>query len=142
MWSLRLNAVLASVAVTVGFWLIWEALPVSLAVLTALVVAGFLVWKSETTGTVWAWATLCLGIESLAWPLVTMVQVRMTASEPTEQQMGSILVAMLFGLFSAIFWTTFAYGLFKRTKKQMEEFDVRARPEVERARNRTEKKKS
>ena len=136
------NAVLASLAVTVGFWLIWEASPMFLAALTALAVVGFLVWKSETAGTVWAWATLFLGIESLAWPLATMVLIRNTTYEPTEQQMGSILVAMLFGLFSAIFWMTFAYGMFKRTRKRKEgRLDVRAQPDDGRTRNRTEKRK-
>ena len=63
---------------------------------------------------IWAWVTLLLGLESLAWPIVTMVQVRMVLAEPTEQQMGGILTAVLFGLVSSIFWLTLSYGIYKR----------------------------
>ncbi|MGH7231706.1 MAG: hypothetical protein ACREJU_10165 [Nitrospiraceae bacterium] len=121
MWWIRLNAALGSLVVTLGFWLIWGELPLVVTVLIGLAVAAFLVWQSGTIGAVWAWATLFLGLESLAWPVVTMVQVRMAATEPTEQQMGLILTAMLFGLFSAIFWMTFAYGIFKWMRKKAEE---------------------
>ena len=77
-------------------------------------VAGFLIWQGRTVGLVWAWATLLLGLESLAWPIVTMVQVRSTTTEPTDEQMGTILSAVVTGLLSAIFWITISYGLFKR----------------------------
>jgi hypothetical protein len=43
-----------------------------------------------------------------------MVQVRSTTTEPTDEQMGTILSAVLTGLFSAVFWITFSYGFFKR----------------------------
>lgn len=114
MWMVRINAVLGSLVVTLGFWLIWEEFPLTFAVAMALVVAGFLVWQGSTIAAIWAWVTLLLGLESLAWPIVTMVQVRMALAEPTEQQMGGILTAVLFGLVSSIFWLTFSYGIYKR----------------------------
>lgn len=114
MWVVRINAVLGSLVVTLGFWLIWEEFPQTFAVAMALVVAGFLVWQGSTIAAVWAWVTLLLGLESLAWPIVTMVQVRLALGEPTEQQMGRILTAVLFGLVSSIFWLTLSYGIYKR----------------------------
>jgi len=121
MGIVHLNAVLGSLVVTVGFWLIWGEIPPVLAVVSGLLVAGFLIWQGSTIAAIWAWVTLFLGLESLTWPVVTMVRVRMTATEPTEQEMGLILTALLFGLFSAIFWLTFSYGLFKRMKQKEEE---------------------
>jgi hypothetical protein len=56
-----------------------------------------------------------LGIESLAWPIVTMVEVRSITTEPTDEQMGTMLSAVLTGLLSAVFWITLSYGLFKRS---------------------------
>lgn len=117
MWTPQLNAILGSLVVTIGFWLMWGEMPFALAVVVALCAAGFLVWQGSTIAAVWAWATLLLGMESLAWPIVTMARVRMAAAEPTEQQMGQILTAVLFGLFSSIFWLTFAYGIFKWARR-------------------------
>ena len=114
---LQLNAVLGSLVVTLGFWLVWGQLPALFFALVGVGVAAFLLWRAETIGTVWAWATLLLGLESFAWPVATMVQVKLTAdqgAQPTDEQMGLILTAVLFGLFSSIFWLTFSYGLFKR----------------------------
>ena len=88
-------------------------MPLALTVVVALCAAAFLTWQGSSIAVVWAWATLLLGVESLAWPIVTMVQVRMAVAEPTDEQMGQILIAVLFGLFSSIFWLTFAYGIFK-----------------------------
>jgi hypothetical protein len=113
MWIQRLNAVLGSVVVTVGFWLVWGDLPLALALLVALGVSVVLVWRGSTVAEVWAWVTALLGLESLAWPIVTMVRLRMQSSAPTEQEMGMILTAVLFGLFSSIFWLTFSYGIFR-----------------------------
>ncbi len=117
-WMLRLNAVLGSLVVTVGFWLIWGELPLGLAVALALGLAAFLTWQGTSVAAIWAWSTLLLGLESLAWPIVTMVQVKMSAAEPTEQQMGAILTSVIFGLFSAIFWMTFAYGIYRWVKRE------------------------
>jgi hypothetical protein len=124
-WTVHINAALASLVVTLGFWMIWEALPLTLVVAVALGIGMFLTWRTATVAGVWAWATLLLGLESLAWPIVTMVQVRLSAVEPTEQQMGVILMAVLFGLFSSIFWLTFSYGIFKWVRRKAEEGKTR-----------------
>lgn len=116
-WSPQLNALLGSLVVAAGAWLAWDSFsPGEIALLTGGV-AGFLIWQGRTIGLVWAWATLLLGLESLAWPIMTMVQVRSITTEPTDEQMGAILSAVLTGLFSAVFWITFSYGLFKRASQ-------------------------
>ena len=114
-WSPQLNALLGSLVVAVGAWLAWDSFSLWEIVLVAGGAAGFLIWQGRTIGLVWAWATLLLGVESLAWPIVTMVEVRSITIEPTDEQMGTILSAVLMGLVSAVFWITFSYGLFKRT---------------------------
>jgi hypothetical protein len=113
-WSPQLNALLGSLVVAVGAWLAWDSFSPWGIILVAGAVAGLLIWQGRTIGLVWAWTTLLIGLESLAWPIVTMVQVRSVTTEPTDDQMGTILSAVLTGLFSAIFWITFSYGLFKR----------------------------
>jgi hypothetical protein len=113
-WSLQLNALLGSLVVAAGAWLALDSFPLWEVFLIAGGVAGFLIWQGRTIGLVWAWATLLLGVESLAWPIVMMVQLRSTTIEPTDEQMGTILSAVLTGLVSAVFWITFSYGFFKR----------------------------
>jgi len=113
-WSPQLNALLGSLVVATGAWLAWDSFAPWGVFLVAGGVAGFLIWQGRTIGLVWAWATLLLGLESLAWPIVTMVQIRSTTTEPTDEQMETILAAVLTGLLSAIFWITISYGLFKR----------------------------
>lgn len=114
MWSFRLNVLLGCLVVAVGFRFIWGELPLAVTLAVAAIVAGLLVWRARTIPEVWAWSTLLLGVECLAWPMATMVQVRMEAAEPSDQQMGLILTAVLWGLPSGIFWLTFSYGLFKK----------------------------
>ena len=116
MWTPQVNAVLGSFVVTVGLWLLWSDVPVPLLAAVALGVAGLLAWRCETIGAVWAWTTLLLGLESFAFPVATMVQIRMTTAQPTDEQMGQMLTAILFGVFSSIFWLTFSYGIFKKLR--------------------------
>ena len=113
-WSPQINALLGSLVVVAGAWLAWDSFSPWGVFLVAGGVAGFLIWQGRTIGLVWAWATLLLGVESLAWPIVTMIQVRSTTTEPTDEQLGTILSAVLTGLLSAVFWITLSYGLFKR----------------------------
>jgi hypothetical protein len=80
----------------------------------ALLLGVLLSWGSSSLAAVWAWTTALLGLESFALAVVTMIQGRLADREPTEQEMVSILTAMLFGLFSSIFWLTFSYGIFKK----------------------------
>jgi hypothetical protein len=45
-----------------------------------------------------------------------MVRIQSAAAQPSDEQMSTILSAVLMGLFSAVFWIAFSYGLFKRAK--------------------------
>jgi hypothetical protein len=114
LWTPQLNAFIGSVVVAVGAWLAWDALTLVGAGLVLVVTAGFLIWRGTTIGLVWAWSTLLLGLESVIWPIVTMVQIRSATAEPSDEQMGTILSAVLIGLFSSVFWIAFSYGLFRR----------------------------
>ena len=126
-WTPQLNAVLGTVVVMIGGGLLWGALPLWWNVILFCGVFIFLLWRGHTIGGVWAWSTLLLGIESLAWPIVTMVHVRLTMNQPTDEDMGLILNAVLFGLFSSVFWISFAYGLFKRTSTPVGDVTDRTR---------------
>ncbi len=112
MWIHRLNAVLGSMVVTVGFWMMWGELSPVIATAFALSVAGFLVWRGRSIALIWAWATLLVGLESLAWPITTTIRIRMETAQPTDEQMDE-MVGSIVGLPFAIFWTTFAYGIFR-----------------------------
>ena len=122
----HLNAVLGGVVVALGLWLMWGDLPVIVIVVIALAAAGILAWASSSIAAMWGWTTAVLGLESLAWPVVTMVRIRLASTEPTEQEMGLILTAILFGLFSSIFWLTFSYGVFRKLRERLEESRRRA----------------
>lgn len=113
-WALRLNAALGSLVATFGLWVVWGEAPVIVLVIVALLLGMLLSWGSVSLAAVWAWTTALLGVESLALAVVTMVQGKLADRAPTEEEMVSILTAMLFGLFSSIFWLTFSYGLFKK----------------------------
>ena len=114
MWSLQLNAALGSLVATFGLWFVWGEAPVIALVVVALLLGVLLSWASASLSAVWAWTTALLGVESLAMAVVTMIQGKLVDREPTEEEMVSMLTAMLFGLFSSIFWLTFSYGIFKK----------------------------
>ena len=116
MWS-RVHAVAGGAVVAIGFWVLGGDLPVIAPLVLTGALVGFLLWAARDVGTVWAWATLLLGIESLAWPVLTMIRTRIASAQPTEEQMSAVLTAVLFGLFSSVFWLTFSYGLFKRARQ-------------------------
>ncbi|MEY4526832.1 MAG: hypothetical protein RL768_551 [Nitrospirota bacterium] len=111
MW---LNISLGTLVAAIGFWLVWGTLMPGAVALWALLVGGFLHWRCRTVTEIWAWATLLLGVESFAWPLQLMIQLKSTAPAPSDDEMGTILSAVVLGLFSSVFWMSFAYGLFKR----------------------------
>lgn len=76
---------------------------------------GILLWlKAESITEIWAWATLLLGLESFAWPVVLMIQLKGPSESLPEAEMGTILSAVVLGLFASVFWISFSYGLFKR----------------------------
>ena len=114
LWTPRLNAALGSLVVAVGAWLAWDALSGLGALFVMAGIASFLLWRGRTIGLVWAWSTLFLGLECFAWPIMTMVRIRSATSQPSDEDMATILSAVLMGLFSAVFWIAFSYGLFKR----------------------------
>ncbi len=127
----KLHAVLGAIVVTIGFWLVWGELPLSMVTAFALSVAGFLAWQGPTIGRVWAWACLLLGLASAAWPVATMVQVRTMTAEPSDEQMGLILTAVVAGLVSSVFWTSFAFGIFRWIRRrELEQAEVQAKAEV------------
>ncbi|HKY70505.1 MAG TPA: hypothetical protein VJL88_01175 [Nitrospira sp.] len=115
-WLLSVNAALGGLVVAVGAWLAGNAPPLPAAAAALLVAATFLWWRGRTVTLIWAWSTLLLGVECFAWPIATMLQFRSAGGEPSEEEMGTILSATLMGLFSAVFWIAFSYGLFKRAK--------------------------
>jgi hypothetical protein len=117
-WTPQLHALLGGLVIAMGIFVMWEQAALLLTVLIGAAATTFLLWKGRSIGTVWAWTTLGLGLESMTWPIVTMVQLRISGSQPTEEQMETILNAVIFGLFTSVFWVTFAFGLFKRLREQ------------------------
>lgn len=113
MWMHQLNAVLGSLVVTIGLWILLGHLSLELALFIVLVIAIFLLWITSRVLSVWAWTTLLMGVESIGWPLWLMFQVKQSGIEPTEDHLQTLLTAALFGLFTSIFWFTFSYGLFR-----------------------------
>jgi hypothetical protein len=136
MQTTHLHAVLGAIVVTIGFWLVWGGLPVALVAAIPLAAAGFLIWQGTTIAHMWAWTCVLLGFASAAWPMATMVQVRMAAgeaavAEPSDEQMGLILTAVVAGLFSSVFWVSFGIGIFRWIKrKELEQAEVQAKAEV------------
>ena len=117
-WTPQLHALLGGLVAAGGVSVMWEQAGIVWTLLIAAGATAFLLWQGRSIGAVWAWTTLGLGIESMTWPIVTMIRIRMEGIEPTEEQMGTILNAVLFGLFASVFWVTFAFGLFKRLREQ------------------------
>jgi len=112
----QVNAVFGSLAVTVGLWLLIGALPLPIGIAVGLALAILLSWKCPSIGYIWAICTLLLGVESLAWPMLQMADLQQLGPEPPLEEMEKIFTAVLFGLFSGVFWMTFAYGIYKRTR--------------------------
>jgi hypothetical protein len=113
-----LNLSLGTLVAAMGFWLIWGGTVSSVVVVGwALAVGLFLWFMTESITELWAWSTLLLGLESFAWPLVLMIQLRGRAESLPESEMGTVLSAVVLGLFSSVFWISFSYGLFKRARK-------------------------
>lgn len=117
-WTPKLNAVAAGVFVTFGFTMAWNPIPVSWAAMAGVGFTALLVWLGETPKHVWAWAFLFLGLESLSWPIVQMIKLRLSGvTEPSEEQMGNLLGSMFWGVIFATFMLSFAYGIFRWIKR-------------------------
>ncbi|HEU4684851.1 MAG TPA: hypothetical protein VFS39_10155 [Nitrospira sp.] len=113
-WGRPVNAVLGATVVTIGGWLAWDQAGYEGLVLFFAAASAFLMWRGRTIGLIWAWVTLLLGVESVLWPIITMVQIRAVTDQPSDQQMGVMLSAVVMGMFSSVFWLAFSYGLFRR----------------------------
>ena len=114
-WTSKLNAVAAGVVVTIGFTMVWNPIPVAYAVMAGLGFTALLAWLGTTPGYVWAWTFLFLGLESLSWPAVEILKLRMSGvTEPSEEQMKDLVPKMLMGVICATFFLSFAYGVFRR----------------------------
>jgi hypothetical protein len=111
---LQVNAVLGSLAVTVGLWLLIGALPVPIGIAMGIGLAILLAWKCPSIGYIWAICTLLLGVESMAWAMMQVTDLQKLGREPTMEEMENIFPAVMLGLFSGVFWMTFAYGIYKR----------------------------
>ena len=114
-WTPQLHAVFGGIVVAIGVFVMWEQAATTWALLVATASTAFIWWQGRSIAAVWAWTTMGLGIESMTWPIVTMIR---GGSQPTEEQMETILNAVLFGLFTSVFWITFAFGLFRRIREQ------------------------
>jgi hypothetical protein len=137
----QLNAVLGSLTVTVGLWLLVGALTVPIGIALALGLAILLAWKSPSIGYIWAASTLLLGVESVAWPIMQMADIQKLGPEPQLEELQRIFTAVLFGLFSGVFWMTFAYGIFKRTRgKNTPTISSVTTPQTKNQRKRSRKK--
>lgn len=110
---LLLNLVLGTLVTTVGFWILWNTASYVAVMGWVLVASGFLWWRAKSVTEVWAWATLILGLESFAWPLQRMIQLKAVTEAPSQDEMGAMLSDIIMGLFFAVFWLSFSYGLFK-----------------------------
>ncbi len=109
------NAVFGAMAVGGGLWLLSGGLS---SVVMVLVVVGLTVVFAKTclgVAHVWMWSTVLLGLESLAWPVPLVLELRQLGPEPPLETMSEVFTAVLFGVLSGIFWLTFAYGLYRRT---------------------------
>lgn len=118
LWStISFHAGLGGTVLAVGAFVMWEGAPLVGTLTFAMAAVAFLWWQGRSVAAIWAWTALGLGIESMAWPIATMVQIRLAGNEPSDEQMETILNAVLFGLFTSVFWVTFAFGLFKRIRE-------------------------
>jgi hypothetical protein len=109
-----LNLILGTLVTTIGFWILRDSASQSVVALWAFTVGGFLWWRVRSIAELWAWATLLLGLESFAWPIQVMIQLKGVSETPSQDQMETMLMAVVLGLFSSVFWIAFSYGLFKR----------------------------
>lgn len=110
----QVNAVFGSLAVTVGLWLLIGALPVPIGIAMGIGLAILLAWKCPSIGYIWTICTLLLGVESMAWAMMQVTDLQKLGREPTMEEMENIFPAVMLGLFSGVFWMTFAYGIYKR----------------------------
>ncbi|MBP6607171.1 MAG: hypothetical protein KA240_15935, partial [Nitrospira sp.] len=82
-WTPHLHAVLGGIVVAIGIVVMWEQVTPTWALLVAAAATAFLWWQGQSITAIWAWTTLGLGVESMAWPIVTMIRMRTGGSQPS-----------------------------------------------------------
>jgi len=116
-----INAVLGAIVVTVGLWFLQGDLSSSI---TVVMIVGFTILYAKvcpTTGHIWMWSTMLLGLESLSWPFQMVGELEQFGPEPPLEDMQRVFTAVMFGVFSGVFWLTFAYGIFRRIRPRVED---------------------
>ncbi|MFB3146132.1 MAG: hypothetical protein ACE1ZO_03335, partial [Nitrospirales bacterium] len=116
-----INAVLGAIVVTVGLWFLQGDLSSSI---TVVMIVGFTILYAKvcpTTGHIWMWSTMLLGLESLSWPFQMVGELEQFGPEPPLEDMQRVFTAVMFGVFSGVFWLTFAYGIFRRIRPKVED---------------------
>ncbi|MCH7614755.1 MAG: hypothetical protein IH978_03305 [Nitrospinae bacterium] len=116
-----INAVLGAIVVTVGLWFLQGELSSSI---TVVMIVGFTILYAKvcpTTGHIWMWSTMLLGLESLSWPFQMVGELEQFGPEPPLEDMQRVFTAVMFGVFSGVFWLTFAYGIFRRIRPKVED---------------------
>ena len=119
--KLYVNAVLGAMAVAGGLWFLQGGLSLTVTVLVVVGLTAALANICQRAAQVWTWSTLLLGLESLAWPFQLLGELQQFGPEPPMEEMSKVFTAVLFGVFSGIFWLTFAYGLYRRSQPSPEE---------------------
>ena len=137
--KLLVNAVLGAMAVAGGLWFLQGGLSLTMTVLVVVGLAAVLVNICQRAAQVWTWSTLLLGLESLAWPFQLVGELRQFGPEPPMEEMSKVFTAVLFGVFSGIFWLTFAYGLYRRSQPPSEETVAPLTPNQAKAKRRKQR---
>jgi len=118
--TLLVNAVLGAITVTVGLWFLQGGLTSAMTIIMIVGLTIVYIRMCPTTPHVWMWSTMLLGLESLAWPFQMLGELKQFGPEPPLEEMERVFTAVLFGLFSGIFWLTFAYGIYRRMQPKVE----------------------
>lgn len=137
--KLLVNAVLGAMAVAGGLWFLQGGLSLTVTVLVVVGLAAVLANICQRAAQVWTWSTLLLGLESLAWPFQLVGELRQFGPEPPMEEMSKVFTAVLFGVFSGIFWLTFAYGLYRRSQPPSEETVAPLTPNQAKAKRRKQR---
>ena len=137
--KLLVNAVLGAMAVAGGLWFLQGGLSLTVTVLVVVGLAAVLANICQRASQVWTWSTLLLGLESLAWPFQLVGELRQFGPEPPMEEMSKVFTAVLFGVFSGIFWLTFAYGLYRRSHPPSEETVAPLTPNQAKAKRRKQR---
>ena len=114
-WTPQLHALLGGLVIAMGIFVMWEQAAL-LDGIDRRCRHRLSPVEGRSIGTVWAWTTLGLGLESMTWPIVTMVQLRISGSQPTEEQMETIPERCHLRTVHIGVLVTFAFGLFKRLR--------------------------